>query len=296
MINRYERLMQRIAAGERILIDGATGTEVERRGVEMVREIWNGAGALTNPDIVRGIHGDYIHHGAEIVISNTFGNSRHALRNAGMEQEFEFLNRRGVELAMEARENAHKPSVLVAGGVTHWNWVGEPPTLDELHANVADQTLIMKRAGADLLMLEMMVDIPRMLATLDAAQGSGLPVWAGLTCEPKADGVMHLWEGESLIDALAELQGRQVPLISFMHTEVAHIDECLNIAGENWSGPVGVYAHTGSTVEDDWAFDGTISPEDYAIACKRWLDRGVQVIGGCCGIRVEHIQAIRKII
>ena len=294
--DRYYNLMQRIAAGECILIDGATGTEVERRGVVKNKKIWNGAGALSDPDVVRQIHEDYLRHGAEIVISNTFGNSRCALENAGLGQQFEFLNRRGVELATEARDNAGTPDALVAGGITHWVWTGAPPTLDELYSGVTEQAAIMKQAGADLLMLEMMVDIRRMLVTLEAAQSSGLPVWTGLSCEPKADGVMHLLEGEPLIDALAELQDKQVPLISVMHTEVAYIDECLDIIQENWSGRIGVYANAGCSIDSDWVFDGIISPEDYATACKRWLDRGVQVIGGCCGIRTEHIQAIREII
>ncbi len=292
--DRYYNLMQRIVAGERILIDGATGTEVERRGVVKNRKIWNGAGALSNPDIVRQIHEDYLRLGAGIVISNTFGNSRGALENAGLGQQFEFLNRRGVELAVEARDHAGTPDALVAGGITHWVWTGAPPPLDELHSGVEAQAAIMKQAGADLLMLEMMVDIPRMLVVLEAAQSCGLPVWVGLSCEPKADGVMHLLEGEPLVEALSGLQDKQAPLVNVMHTEVKYIDECLDIVQENWSGPVGVYAHTGRSVDLDWVFDGTISPEDYAIACKRWLDRGVQVIGGCCGIRAEHICTLRE--
>lgn len=292
--DRYYNLMQRIGAGERILIDGATGTEVERRGVVKNKEIWNGAGALSNPDIVRQIHEDYLRLGAGIVISNTFGNSRRALENAGCGHQFEFLNRRGVELAVEARDNAGTPDALVAGGVAYWVWTGEAPSLDELYIGVEAQAAVMKQAGADLLMLEMMVDIPGMLVALEAAQGSGLPVWVGLSCEPKADGVMHLLKGEPLVEALSELQDKQAPLVNVMHTEVKHMDECLDIVQENWSGPVGVYAHTGCSVDLDWGFDGTISPGDYATACKRWLDRGVQVIGGCCGIRTEHIRALRE--
>ena len=78
-LERYETIRQRLAAGERILIDGATGTEVERRGVPQLENAWNGGGALSHPDIVRDIHLDYIREGAEIVISNTFATTRHAL-------------------------------------------------------------------------------------------------------------------------------------------------------------------------------------------------------------------------
>ena len=94
--------MDRIAKGERILIDGATGTEIERCGVPQLENAWNGGGALSHPDVLRSVHEDYIREGAEIVVSNTFATHRHALRDAGVEHQFETLNRRGVELAMEA--------------------------------------------------------------------------------------------------------------------------------------------------------------------------------------------------
>jgi len=154
----------------------------------------------------------------------------------------------------------------------------------------------MSEAGADLLMLEMMVDVDRMLVTLEAAQASGLPVWVGLSCAPDGTGAMCLLNGEPLADALAALEGKDVPLISIMHSEVDHIDGCLDVLQERWSGPLGVYAHTGRKVEKDWAFGSIISPGDYAAHCERWLGRGVQVIGGCCGMGVDHIAALRRLV
>ena len=71
-MDRYSSLMKRAKDGECILIDGATGTEVERRGVPQHKNAWNGAAALSHPEILRQIHEDYINLGAEIVISNTF--------------------------------------------------------------------------------------------------------------------------------------------------------------------------------------------------------------------------------
>ena len=55
-MNRYQQLIDRIGAGEKILIDGATGTEIEHRGVPQLENAWNGGGALSHPDIVRQVH------------------------------------------------------------------------------------------------------------------------------------------------------------------------------------------------------------------------------------------------
>ena len=291
-LNRYEKLMQRISAGEKILIDGGTGTEVERRGVPQLDNAWNGGGTLSHPQIVRQVHVDYLKQGAEIVISNTFATSHHALSDAGVGELFDDYNRRGVELALEARETSQMPDALVAGGISYWSWTGDHPPLQTLGETVAQQARVMADADADLLMLEMMIDIDRMITTLDAAQTSGLPVWVGLTCKPNDDGVVCLRNGEPLSDAVSELKKRDVPLISIMHSEVKHIDACLAALQPGWSGPIGVYAHTAGAKNNKWIFDDTITPDDYATAAQRWLDNGVHVIGGCCGIRAEHIAAI----
>ena len=69
---RYQAIWDRICQGERILLDGATGTECERRGVPQVVNTWNSGAALSHPEIVRSIHEEYIECGAEIIITNKF--------------------------------------------------------------------------------------------------------------------------------------------------------------------------------------------------------------------------------
>ncbi len=308
-MSRYDRLLNRLRDGAQIMIDGGTGTEVERRGVPQLENAWNGGGTLSHPDIVRGIHEDYIRHGAEIVISNTFATSHNLMKDAGVPELFEDYNRRGIELACEARDAMGRPDVLVAGGISHWSFSRRLPSLDELRSGASEQTAIMKRAGADLIMLEMMVEIPRMLAVLEGAKTSGLPVWVGLSCAPDAHGNMCLQDGETdargivkarpgelLVDATAALEDREVPLLSIMHTDVRHIDACIDIVEASWDGLVGVYAHSGAFVDSKWVFEGTISPDEYSAASQRWLNRNVQIIGGCCGIRPDHIAALNAIV
>lgn len=294
-MNRYEAFMQRLENGERILIDGATGTEIERRGVPMLKNAWNGAGALTHPDIVRQVHEDYIECGAQIVISNTFATARHVLQDADLEEYFVFLNQRGVELATEARTNMQAPDVLVAGGITHWSFTDNPLQLRRLQANTEEQAAIMAAAGADLIMLEMMSDVERTLIMVEAAQKSRLPVWVGFSCTLDENGAVRLLSGPSLAEGLESISDKNVPLVSIMHTEVEYIEACLDVLDSRWSGPVGVYAHSGEFVAPNWIFDDTISPEAYAAAAARWAKRGVQVIGGCCGIGVEHMRVLGRI-
>ena len=290
MSERYDQMMSDIREGRPILIDGATGTEVERRGVPQLEHAWNGGGALSHPDTAREIHEDYIRAGARIIISNTFATHRSALENAGVADLFDAYNRRGVELACAARENLDANHVLVAGGLSHWSWTGNKPSVAVLQANAAEQAMIMAEAGADLLMLEMMIEIDRMVAVLDSALQSGLPVWVGLTCRLDEHSKVVLSDGEPLTEAIAPIQDRNVPLLNIMHTEVSIVSQCLDVLGTRWNGEVGVYAHSGDYADGKWIFDGVISPEAYGQYVEQWLERDVRLIGGCCGIGPGHIQ------
>lgn len=290
-------MMTRLRAGELVIMDGATGTECERRGVPQLDDAWNGGAALSHPDIVREVHADYLAAGAEVIIANTFATHKHVLEAAGVAEDFVAYNQRGVELAVQARTESGAAGVVVAAGISNWTWAGEPPALDVLRRNTIEQAASLRAGGADLLILEMMVDIDRMLATLEGAVTAGLPIWVGLTCgsygEPLgADGVPRLREGEPLRDAIRALADHPVEAVVIMHTEVDLIDACLDVVLAEWSGVVGVYAHSGGYVDGRWVFDHVISPAAHCAHASRWAQRGVRVIGGCCGIGPEHVRAL----
>ena len=105
-------LRQRLDRGEVIVLDGAMGTELERRGVPMDDAAWSAAALITHPDTVREVHEDYIRAGADVIITNTFATARHVLEPAEMGGQFRELNTRAVTLAKQARENAADRPVL----------------------------------------------------------------------------------------------------------------------------------------------------------------------------------------
>jgi S-methylmethionine-dependent homocysteine/selenocysteine methylase len=305
----YDKLMRRMSAGETILIDGGTGTEVERRGVPQLANAWNGGGALSHPNILRQIHQDYITHGAEIIIANTFATSRNLMEDAGCLDLFDEYNRRSTEIACEARTALNADQVLVAGGISHWSFSGRLPSLISLEKGAAEQAKIMKEAGADLVMLEMMIDIERMKAVYQGANTSGLPIWVGLSCAADNEGIVRLQNGNAdadghqrsasgatLAEAITALNDLDIPLINIMHTDVIFVDACLDVLDKRWDGLVGVYAHSGAIINGEWVFEETISPAEYTAYAERWLRRGVNLIGGCCGIRPDHIHELRPLV
>ena len=111
-------LHARIVAGGTVLLDGGTGTELERRGVPMNERAWCGDAILGHADRLREIHEDYIRAGAEVIITNTFATARHCLEPIGLGGDVERANRVAVEVAREARERVADHDVAVAGSIS----------------------------------------------------------------------------------------------------------------------------------------------------------------------------------
>jgi S-methylmethionine-dependent homocysteine/selenocysteine methylase len=290
MIDDFTR---RLDAGEVILIDGGTGTELEARGVPMNGAAWCGVAVLDHQDVVRGVHEDYIRAGAEVVIANTFPSNRLSLEPAGFGDRVEEINRRAVETALQARENAADRPVLVAGSLSPHSAEGVPdpqPDADTVLAAFREQVAVQADAGVDLFALEMIPDAFYGRAATQAAIESGLPVWLGTTAWSGEGGWEH---GGRLADLVAELVQPGVMAVNAMHTDVADIGPAVAQIREAWDGVIGAYAHHGGWEPPNWIFYD-ITPEAYAAAALEWVAQGAQIIGGCCGIRPAHIELLRE--
>ncbi len=115
-----DQLTARLAAGGLLLLDGATGTELQRRGVRMHSEAWCATATLTDPEILLEVHRDYILAGADIITTNTFSTNRSMLEPAGLGDRLREINRAAVQLALKARELASvSRPVAVAGSMSH---------------------------------------------------------------------------------------------------------------------------------------------------------------------------------
>ena len=127
--------MDKLQAAQIVLIDGGTGSELQRRGVSMSRDAWSGVAAYTHKSLLREIHETYIRSGAEVITTNTFGTTRFVLESAGLGDEFSTINRRAVKAAMEAREVAAQHPVAIAGAISCLPRGAIPPPTPMLRKN-----------------------------------------------------------------------------------------------------------------------------------------------------------------
>src|SRR4051794_11430693 len=113
-----DRLAAKLAAGGGVLLGGAAGPELQRRGVPMDGEASCALATLTQPDVLRAVHEDYVRLGCDVVTANTFANARHMMARAGRGADTRLAYRRAVEIAREARERLGAGPGAGAGSVS----------------------------------------------------------------------------------------------------------------------------------------------------------------------------------
>ncbi|MGQ4809863.1 Homocysteine S-methyltransferase [Candidatus Entotheonellaceae bacterium PAL068K] len=294
-------LHERFERGEIVILDGATGTELQRRGVPMHHDAWCAAALLTHPEVIRQVHEDYIRAGADVIIADTFSTGRLTLESAGLGEHVQDLNRRAIILAQEARGRvAGDRPVYIAGSLSTFGHAlkpGAPLDLADARASYHEQAQVLAAAGADLIILEMMRDYEHSAHAIEAAVATGLPIWVGFSCKLSEDSTQVVFlseQEEGFAAALEALMALGGSLVAVMHTEVPHTVPALEVVQGHWHGPVGAYPHSGGWCLPHWQFEHIISPEDFLAEARQWVQMGVQLIGGCCGIGPEHIRLLKE--
>jgi S-methylmethionine-dependent homocysteine/selenocysteine methylase len=300
-MNTIDFIEEKISRNQVIILDGATGTELEKRGVAMNSTAWSAEAVLTSPEIVQAVHEDYIRAGADIITCNSFSLAKHMLIRAGLAEHFPRANVDAINLAIKARENIGRYPVAIAGSIAPTTFCSGaqkcfPPSSTAL-SWYGEQAEILAGSGADLLIIEMIEDVDQGSLAVEAALTTGLPVWLGFSCRKNLNGEVMLWgQRHSLaegIDTIARIGG-DAALI--MHTETREAAEAFAILRSRYQGRLGVYAHSGVFIMPNWQFSDIISPEAYASEAGNWVKMSAEIIGGCCGIGPAHIRLLKKVL
>ena len=291
-------------SGQVEILDGATGTELERRGAEMDPHSWCGAASRDNAALLAEIHSDYIDAGARIITANTFASSRLMLSGAGLGDRVAEINTIAVDAALAARDgHAMASEVVVAGSLSHMVPVSEGtdrfdpnavPGDDELADAFGELAGVLRSAGAELILLEMMYEPARARIALDAALATGLPVWFDMSARRSENGqvvAFHPFEELPLADLLGLLPDAGVDAVGVMHTQSQVIGDAIDEIRALTDLPIAAYPDSGFFKMPSWQFHEVISPADLEEYFVDWISRGATALGGCCGLTVEHVLA-----
>ena len=296
--DRRQALRARLAGGAPLLLDGATGTELERRGAPAHLPLWSAHALQSAPELVARIHRDYVEAGAEIVTANTFRTQARTLARAGADAPA-----RARELCALAVSLARRAADAAPGGRTVWVAGSMPPLEDcyrpdlvpeaeTLETEHAEHARHLAEGGADLLLVETMNTIGEALAAARAARATSLPVWVSFAC----DGAARLLSGEPLADALAAVEDLAPDLVGVNCLPPSAAAAALDVLAGH-GRPFGVYANLGAPIDGSgWARSDDCTPAEFAEHALRWRAAGARAVGGCCGTQPEHIRAIRSVL
>ena len=298
----YQFVADKLARGETIILDGGTGTDIQRRGAPMSSAVWCADVNLTHPQIVRAVHDDYIRVGADIITANTFASSALSFNYYGRDDDLLLVDQAAVR---EAKAAAAGHKVAVAGSVSTMRPVvaGSDRTdmskdwsEEEARALFKRKVENLKACGVDLLMMEMMRDTDYSVWATNEAIKTGLPVWVGISVERREDGKLAgFGRNDQLLEDVAPALSRLKPsVMSIMHTSPNDTDEALQILRKSWAGPMGTYPECGFYQAPDWQFVDVIAPADLVSKSRDWQKLGASVFGGCCGIGPDHIALLAK--
>lgn len=309
-------VMERLCGGGLVVLDGATGTELEARGSPQSSEASWAECSVTNPDIVRSVHEDYVRSGADVITTNTYSTGPHVLRRIGREDAITPWNSASVAIAREAISSAADGrEVLVAGSVSafgngamrypsmdgKFTWGEDNPDL--LGANFHEQIAILVEAGVDLVLLEFLgataddieiglgralaFDLPVIASLSATVDGEGRAVLTAVTLQSDISS-----SGTTAAEAVRRIALSGVTAICAMHSEIDEIETILPAIRFEWSGPVGAYPNrTGFWNGLRWVFTEDVTPEGYARKARRWVELGASIIGCCCGTTPAMIAA-----
>lgn len=302
----YTTLKKRLNRGGIVLLDGGTGSELEKRGAAMDPEAWCGPATLENVDVLEGIHRDYITAGADVITANTYASSRLMLEPAGYADRFDEINRAAVTAAHRARKASGRKDVLVAGSLSQMCPIttdSDRPDLDrepppeDMRAAFYELATLLRDAGCDLILLEMMFYPQRISLLFEAALATGLPVWAGFAARRDEQSRIVGFAPERSIpfaDLLVILDETEVQASGLMHTPADVIGDGIAILRQHYNGPLMAYPDSGYFRMPHWKFEDVIEPEALVEFARTWVDAGVQILGGCCGLSPKHIAALRE--
>lgn len=281
-----QTFMERLKAGEILIADGATGTNLQLHGLPVGTppDAW----VLEQPDQVLNLHRAFVEAGADIILTNTFGAS--AIRLADSPHSALEVNLRAAELARQAAGDA----VLVAGSIGPTGGLMEPfgpLTQQAALETFAEQAVALAQGGVDLLVVETMFDLKEAAAALEGArQATDLP----LVCSFSFDRGVHTMMGVTPTKVFDKF--RQSGLAALGGNCGAGLEDMRRVLAE-YAGiptdlPLWIKPNAGLPHDHGNGPVWDLSPDEMGRWAAEFVGGGARIIGGCCGTSPAHLRAI----
>jgi methionine synthase I (cobalamin-dependent) len=293
MGGRMPDLRQKLNEPGVIVLDGATGTQLQAMGLPLGRppEAWN----LENPAAVKKHYQAYVDAGSDAILTNTFGGSRAMLEKYGFGGQTHEINLAAAKLAREVAGD----DVLVLGSMGPTGLLMEPMgplTYDKAVEYFAEQAKALAEGGVDGIHVETMSDLSEAKAAIEGArQATDLPITATMSFDTHGrtmmgvkpeDAAKALWALDVL--AIGVNCGRTLEENLNAVTAMREaLPDAILIAKPNAGLP---------RVENGTEIVYDVTPEIMADYAQKFAGQNIKMIGGCCGSNPSHIAAIKEVL
>jgi methionine synthase I (cobalamin-dependent)/5,10-methylenetetrahydrofolate reductase len=274
-----------------ILCDGATGTLLYAKGI-FINRCYDELN-VSQPDLIRDLHREYMQAGAEIIETNTFGGNSFRLARHSMENRVREINLAGARLAKDAAKSF---GVWVAGSVGPLGVRIEPlgkTSFDEARAAFREQITALVEGGVDLLMLETFGYVEELHQAILAARDVDpkLPLVAHVTIDE--DGNCLDGSTPESFTPRIEAWGADVIGCNCSVGPVAMLDVIERVRALT-SLPLAAQPNAGMPRSVEGRNIYLCSPEYMASYARKFVTAGVRLVGGCCGTTPEHIRVMKS--
>jgi 5-methyltetrahydrofolate--homocysteine methyltransferase len=280
------------------LLDGAMGTELIARGIEA--GTCNDYLNIESPDVILEIHRSYLSAGSDAVLTNTFGANKYALARHGLADKVAEINTAGAQIARRAAggEKYVLGDIGPSGDFLEPLGNLKPAKLKDAFAQQAKALL---DGGIDGFIIETMTALDEVEITIEALKSiSDLPVFVSWAFDQTGDSFKTMM-GIDVESAVTKVISLEIDAVGF-NCGTASLDGYIELAGKYISAvrtlnkDILVFAEPNAGKPE--LIDGKavykVTPEDFAVAAEKIHSAGVNIIGGCCGTRPEHIKEVVK--
>ena len=280
-----------------MLADGAMGTVLYSRGV-FINRCYDELN-LSDPNLIRSVHEEYLQAGAEVLETNTFGANRFRLARHGLASKVKEINAAGVRIAREAAKHLMEKqagAAWVAGAVCPLGVRLEPLGkigLEEARAAFAEQIRALTAEGVDMLVIETMPALNEAHEALLAAQENApdLPILVMVTVDDES----NCLDGSSARQAAALLTEWGADAIGVnCSTGPSSVLTAIEAMRQATSHPLAALPNAGMPRAVEGRNIYLCSPEYMASFARKAIAAGAQFVGGCCGTTPHHIRAMRS--
>ncbi|MBR2069265.1 MAG: bifunctional homocysteine S-methyltransferase/methylenetetrahydrofolate reductase [Candidatus Gastranaerophilales bacterium] len=274
-----------------LVFDGAMGTVIYEKGV-FVNACYDELN-LTNPNLIKSIHQEYINSGCDVILTNTFGANKFKLEKYGLSNKLYEINYKG---AMIAREAA-KDEIFVLASVGPCIEKGKSITIeniDSLKENYEIQMKALYDAKVDGIMFESHYNIEELEIASEIAKKYKLPTIASLACNKERETLngLDIKHAIILLDKNKNIDSIGLNCIVGPHAMLALLEETINLTQK----PFVVEPNAGHPQNVEGRMIYMSTPEYFTTYCQNYIRLGARGVGGCCGTNPNHIKEMARTI